>query len=104
MAREPASVALSNHILPVAATMVGVCVTVISVIQIAPGNTVSKWADKLLAIDSLAFLASTFLSYWSIRHKDTLVRYERYADRLFLLGMAIMVFVSFLVAFELFLD
>lgn len=95
---------LSNHILPVASTMVGVCVTVVSVIQIAPSNTISAWADKLLAIDSLAFLASTFLSYWSIRHRETLVRYEQYADRLFLVGMAIMVFVSFLVAFELFLD
>lgn len=104
MRKEEASSGLSNHILPVAATMVGVCVTVISVIQIAPGNTVSHWADKLLAIDSLAFLSSTFLSYWSIRHKDMLVKYERYADRLFLLGMAIMVFVSFLVAFELFVS
>lgn len=97
-------VGLSNHILPVAATMVGVCVTVVSVIQIAPDRAISSWADKLLAIDSLAFLSSTFLSYWSIRHKEQSLQYERYADRLFLLGMAIMVSVSFLVAFELFTD
>lgn len=84
--------------------MVGVCVTVISVIQIAPDKVISDWADKLLAIDSLAFMASTFLSYWAVRHKDHLQRIERYADRLFLLGMMIMVFVSFLVAFELFSD
>lgn len=95
-------ISLSDHILPVAATMVGVCMTVISVIQLVPANSISSWADKLLAIDSLAFLASTMLSYWSIRHKDTLWHVERYADRLFLLGMVMMVFVSFLVAFELF--
>lgn len=82
--------------------MVGVCMTVISVIQLAPENAISEWADKLLAIDSLAFLASTMLSYWSIRHKDDLWKVEQYADRLFLVGLAIMVFVSFLVAFELF--
>ncbi|MGZ8252927.1 MAG: hypothetical protein ACXW1P_10275 [Methylophilaceae bacterium] len=99
---EKPPISLSNHILPVAATMVGVCMTVISVIQLAPENAVSSWADKLLAIDSLAFMASTMLSYWSIRHKDALWTVERYADRLFLLGMMIMVFVSFLVAFELF--
>ncbi|HSH73080.1 MAG TPA: hypothetical protein VK974_08505 [Methylophilaceae bacterium] len=95
---------LSNHILPVAATMVGVCMTVISVIQLAPKNAISSWADKMLAIDSLAFMASTMLSYWSIRHKDALWKAERYADRLFLVGLFIMVFVSFLVAFELFTD
>ncbi|HEU4709333.1 MAG TPA: hypothetical protein VFS17_08475 [Methylophilaceae bacterium] len=95
---------LSHRLLPVASTMVGVCVTVISVIQLAPDKAISGWADKLLAIDSLAFMASTLLSYWSIRHGNRLQHIERYADRLFLLGMAIMVFVSFLVAFELFID
>ena len=44
------------------------------------------------------------LSYWTIRHKDDLLHIERYADRLFLLGITLMVFVSFLVAFELFKD
>ena len=43
--------------------MVGVCMTVISVIQLAPKNAISSWADKLLAIDGLAFMASTMLSY-----------------------------------------
>jgi hypothetical protein len=95
---------LSNHILPVAATMVGVCMTVISVIQLVPSNNISSWADKMLALDSFAFLASTVLSYWSIRHKDEMLRVERLADRLFLLGMVLMVMVSFLVAFELFKD
>jgi len=95
---------LSHRLLPVASTMVGVCVTVISVIQLAPDKAISGWADKLLAVDSLAFMASTLLSYWSIRHGNRLQRIERYADRLFLLGMVIMVFVSFLVAFELFID
>lgn len=99
MASRPGN--LSNHILPVAATMVGVCMTVISVLQLIPENGVSSWADNLLAIDSLVFLACAMLSYWSIRHGDA-PSAERYADRLFLTGLLIMVFVSFLVAFELF--
>lgn len=101
---EPKSGSLSNHILPVAATMVGVCVTVISLLQLVPKNGISSWADELLAVNSLTFLASTMLSYWAIRHKEATVSIERWADRLFLLGLTVMVFVSFLVAFELFVD
>ena len=78
--------------------------TVITVIQIAPENAISSWADKMLAVDSLLFLASTMLSYWSIRHRDQLASVERNADRLFLIGMMLMVMISFLVAFELFVD
>lgn len=95
---------LSSHILPVSATMVGVCMTVISVIQLAPKNSISSWADEMLALDSMVFLISTILSYWSLRHQDEHVKIERYADRFFILGMLIMVSVSFLVAFELFTD
>lgn len=93
---------LSNHILPVSSTMVGVCVTVITVIQITPNRSFASWADELMAVDSLLFLCSTFLSYWSIRHTDYRAMLERYADRIFLLGLAVMVFASFLVSFELF--
>ncbi len=95
---------LSRHILPVAATMVGVCMTVITVMQLAPKNSISSWADNLIAIDSLLFLASTILSYWSVRHEENLVKTESYADRLFLLGMIMMVLISFLVSFELFVN
>ncbi len=84
--------------------MVGVCMTVITVIQIVPKNAISSWADELLAVDSLAFLASTVLSYWSIRHPEKLWKAEIFADRLFLLGMVLMVGESFLVAFDLFMD
>ncbi len=76
--------------------------TVITIMQLAPKNGVSSWADNLIAIDSLFFLASTMLSYWSVRHKDNLVKIEKLADRCFLLGMMFMVGINFLVAFELF--
>jgi len=93
---------LSNHILPVSATMVGVCMTVVSVIQLIPANAVAPWADRLLAADSLFFLASTVLSYWGLRHPKAGSVAEHYADRLFLFALAVMVLVSFVIAFELF--
>ena len=92
---------LSNYILPVSSTMVGVCMTVISLLQLAPKDAIFDWADELVAVNSLVFLASAMLSYWALRHDD-LPKAERYADRLFLIGMSVMVFVSFSVAFELF--
>ncbi|MFA6041062.1 MAG: hypothetical protein WC733_06140 [Methylophilus sp.] len=95
---------ISRHILPVSSTMVGVCMTVITVLQLAPKNSVSSWADNLMAIDSLFFLGSTMLSYWSLRTERNAVNAEVIADRLFIIGMIGMVLVSFLVAFELFID
>lgn len=102
MQGKPADI--SQHILPVAATMVGVCMTVITVMQLAPNNKISSIAVQLLALDGLLFLVSTFLSYWTIRPSKASVNTEIWADRLFLIGMAVMVLISFLVAFELFVD
>lgn len=95
---------ISQHILPVSATMVGVCMTVITVMQIAPKNRLTSIADDLLAIDSLLFLISTLLSYWTVRPSPSNQKVELWADRFFLIGMIFMVVISFLVAFELFID
>ena len=92
---------ISRHILPVSSTMVGVCMTVITVMQLAPKDRVASWADNFIAIDGLFFLASTIFSYWALRSENIAVKAESFADRLFLLGMILMVIISFLVAFEL---
>lgn len=81
--------------------MVGVCMTVITVMQLTPKNSVAHWADNLIAIDGLFFLASTIFSYWSLRSENNAAQTEIWADRLFILGMILMVIISFLVAFEL---
>jgi hypothetical protein len=62
------SVSLAGHILPVSATMVGVCMTVISLVQIIPKSDVSSWVDALLAVDNMLFLSSALISYYAIRH------------------------------------
>jgi hypothetical protein len=95
---------ISRHILPVSSTMVGVCMTVITVMQLVPKNSISSWADDFLAIDSLFFLGSTVLSYWSLRTERDAFKAEIIADRLFIAGMIVMVLICFLVAFELFID
>lgn len=95
---------LADHILPTSATMVGVCITVISVAQLIPKHGISRHADELLAIDSLLFMTSATLSYFSIRRPSAAGTYERMADVVFLVALAIMVIVGFIVSFELLID
>ena len=95
---------LADHILPSSATMIGVCMTVISVAQLIPRHSISTHVKELLAFDSLLFLASAMLSYFSLRHPVMAERFERMADVIFLLGLALMVVVGFVIAFELLVD
>lgn len=92
---------LSSHILPVSATMVGVCVTVIGLVRLIEVNaTIATIVDNIVAVDSAFFLAAALMSYISIRSPRTLARLERYADLVFLLGLVIMVVASFMLAWE----
>ncbi len=95
---------LADHILPTSATMVGVCITVISVAQLIPKHGISRSADELLAFDSLLFMSSATLSYFSIRRPVSTTNYERLADVIFLIALALMVVIGFIVSFELFLE
>jgi hypothetical protein len=79
---------ISRHIVPTAATMVGVCMTVISIVRLMELTAnMSTIIDDILAIDSAVFLASCALSYVSLRSKLNSSRLERSADLLFLGGL-----------------
>ncbi len=95
---------LADHILPTSATMVGVCVTVISVAKLIPRHGISRHAVELLAFDGLLFMVSATMSYFSIRRPLSAANYERIADVIFLLALALMVVVGFIVSFELLID
>jgi len=86
---------LSNHILYVSATMVGVCMTMLSIIQLVPKERISRWVDDGLAFDSILFLTSTLLSYWALRHELVGDKYERTADLVFLAGLILLVMTGF---------
>lgn len=89
---------LSNHILPVSATMVGICMTAISLMRLVPDT---QWLDNIVAFDSLFFMGSALFSYTSIRARRNTEKLERYADNLFVVGMILMVVINFLFAFDL---
>jgi hypothetical protein len=95
---------VSVHVFTVSAGLVGVCLTVIGIIRISinlqPGY--STIADEVLAGDSFCFMAACLLAYTSLRASSRIraKRFEAHADRLFILGMAIMCFACGLIAFS----
>jgi len=90
---------LSAHILPTSATMIGVCMTVLSIGRLRRNGSSGVLIDKLLAFDALVFLASAVLSFASIRSRHQGPRHERRAELLFLAGLAILALGAVVLAF-----
>ena len=88
---------IAQHIFIGAATMIGVCITVISLFRITKaGKTTS--ADELLGVNTLIFIISCFLSYLCLRNPD--IKYvESVADILFFIGLLLMLVVGFMIVF-----
>lgn len=92
---------LSHHILPNSATMVGVCIMVISIVKSMPPDMVSYLIDKALAIDSVLFLISALFSFLSIRLEHSTLRLERWAEMIFILGLVSMTMIAVIFSFEI---
>jgi hypothetical protein len=92
---------VSLHVLPTAATMIGVCMTVITIVKLAPPGPLRHFTDKLLGVDGTLFLVSVTLSYASLRSVRHALHLERLADYAFLAALAMMSIVGFIVAFEM---
>jgi len=91
---------LSHHILPNSATMVGVCIMVISIVKSMTPDLANYLIDKGLAIDSLLFMISALLSFSSIRSEQATDRLERWAEIIFLLGLVSMTLITVVFSFE----
>jgi hypothetical protein len=92
---------LSHHILPNSATMVGICIMVISIVKSLSPSLINHLIDKALAIDSVMFMSSAVLSFLSIRAEQYSARLERWAEIIFLAGLAVMTFITVIVSFEI---
>ena len=82
--------------------MVGVCMTVISIVKLSKRAGFSNYVDEILAVDSAIFLLSVFMSYLSLRAEGLTRRLEAFADYAFIIGLALMVISGFVLSFELF--
>lgn len=91
-------------ICPIAAGMVGVCLTGIGLLHlgIRIGRTAGL-ADDLLAFDSLLFLVATLASYLSLRRVDRrrLHAMEGVADAAFITAMLVLTISCFVITYAL---
>lgn len=96
---------LSQHILPNSSMMLGVCMTVISIIKVVGVRHGQNKIAEAFALDSVLFLTSAVLSYASMRfearteHSATL---EKLADVSFVVGLLFMTVAGFVLAYEFF--
>ncbi len=88
---------IAQHIFIGAATMIGACITVISLFRITNAGK-STLADDLLGVNVLIFIISCFLSYLSLRNSE-LKYVESVADFLFFIGLSLMLAVGFIIVF-----
>lgn len=85
---------IAIHIFTASAALVGVCLTVISIVRSFPAiQSSGPWIDDLLAINATAFLTCCMLSYFTLRTRNPkrMHRIESIADLLFLAGLSSMV-------------
>lgn len=94
------AIPLSHHILPSSATMVGVCITAVSIVKLIRLSGIGSLVNHLLAFNSLIFLTSAVLSYAAMRSARH-VRCERWADIAFISGLAVLSACTIIVAFAI---
>lgn len=102
--REVADLELARDLLPASGTMIGVCTTLVGLVKIMERQAGPSHVDEYCACIGVAFLlsaASAYLALRLARHKPALsLRCERAADFAFLAGLASLVGLVALFAFE----
>ena len=81
---------IAIHIFTASSALVGVCLTVISIVgRITQGSRIHRMVDDLLAVDAMIFLGSCLLSYCALRAhgRGRVHRLETSADVVFILGL-----------------
>ena len=82
--------------------MLGVCMTVISIVKLTQTNRgIAYWVDDLLAFDALVFLVSAIFSYLSIRSNSKKIYFEDIADKFFMLALVFMGLAVLLLTWEI---
>lgn len=95
VATKPLSRGLSAHILPTSATMIGVCMTVLTIGHLSAGNSWRMVIDKLLAVDALIFLLSAILSFISMKFVKSGTSYETRAEMVFISALSLLALGAF---------
>ncbi len=91
---------ISRHILPTSSNLLGLCFVIFSLVKVYEfnGKTI---LDEMVAFTMVLFLASSFLSYASIRSRNKSEKFEKIADTFFLLGLSAMTLISLVIVFQI---
>lgn len=98
-ATQPPSV--STHILPSSATLVGACITALSVVKLAHVGAAGAFIDRLLGIATCLFLLSAIASFAAMRRAAVEARLESAAETVFLIALALVTLAALGMAFEI---
>jgi hypothetical protein len=102
--REYQEEAISIHIFSVSAAMVGVCLTVVGIINIVTSHLrIKTLADDLTALGALIFLAACSISYFAIKMKRGRRKLilEKVSDVIFLIGLAVLALICVILVITL---
>jgi hypothetical protein len=88
---------IASFVFSGANTMVGVCLTVITLFRIMKTG-LQTYADEILALDISLFIIASILSYAVLR-KDKNKHLEKWADLFYYAGMIIMFFVGLIIIY-----
>lgn len=93
----------SPHILSTSATMLGVCMTLLSLSRLDDDQVAYWLIDKMVASAALIFLTSCLLSFLSMRNIEqtasATARFERRAEYLFISGLVLLGTCAVILAF-----
>ncbi len=101
---RPLDERICHMICPIAAAMVGVCLTGIGLLHVTLSlHHQHSFADDLLSIDALTFLIATLSSYFAMRTQSArrLHRLERIADATFITAMLLLTAACFIITYVL---
>lgn len=91
-------------ICPIAAAMVGVCLTAISLLRVVMAvDKTNTFADDLLSADAVLFLIATLTSYFALRVSTDirLHRLEKIADISFIVSMSLLALICIFITYSL---
>jgi hypothetical protein len=103
--KEEIETSISVDVFSVSAAMVGVCLTVIQLIQMNGNQKANTIVDEILALDSIVFMIAciaAFLALKGKRHSQFKKIMENIGDGCFLLAITTMVVAITLVVYTFF--
>jgi hypothetical protein len=91
---------VSYHILPTSSNLLGICFVILSFMKVTKMG-LETIIDEAVSIAIILFLTSSLYSYAAIRSTTRSDRYEKIADIIFIIGLALLTLISIMIMLEI---